>query len=287
MRAGVDTLVGRLVRPDLLQKTSPGTKIALKQLYLHYREVAQGRATAPAIWDVGFRVFSEFDEDGILLFLLGMIGIGTASFVDIGSGDGFTGSNTANLALNMGFDGVFIDANPERIDQGRLFYGRHPDTRLYPPRFVQSKVMRSNVNALIDGAGCATEVDVLSIDIDGNDYWIWDAITRITPRIVCIETHVEFGTRSIVVPYDENYTPPGKHPHYHGASPVAMAKLGAKLGYRLVGANRFGFNTFYVRQEYPETLLPTIDARQVLRHRRNEERMRLFEQVEDFPFEEV
>jgi hypothetical protein len=71
-----------------------------------------------------------------------------------------------------------------------------------------------------------------------------------TPKVVIIETHIEFGMNDIVVPYDKDYVYPERHPDYHGASPVAMQKLARRKGYRLVGANRYGFNTIYVREGY-------------------------------------
>ena len=88
----------------------------------------------------------------------------------------------------------------------------------------------------------------MSIDIDGNDYWVWDAISVTSAKAVIIETHTEFGLKNIVVPYDKDYVYPGRHPDYHGASPVAMEKLARRKGYRLIGANRLGFNTIYLRE---------------------------------------
>jgi hypothetical protein len=81
---------------------------------------------------------------------------------------------------------------------------------------------------------------------------------------VIVETHIEFGTRSIVVPYDKDYVYPGKHPDYHGASPVAMAKLANKKGYRLVGSNEIGFNTIYIRRGLVEGALPEVSPETVL-----------------------
>ena len=77
---------------------------------------------------------------------------------------------------------------------------------------------------LIAAAGVDEEIDLLSIDIDGNDYWVWKALSATRPKVVIVETHVEFGLRNIVAPYDPEYVYPGKHPQYHGASPVAMAR---------------------------------------------------------------
>lgn len=128
---------------------------------------------------------------------------------------------------------------------------------------------------------------MLSIDIDGNDYWIWDALEVVTPRVVIIETHVEFALRSIVVPYGPDYVYPGRHPDYNGASPVAIVKLAEKKGYRLVGANRFGFNTIYVKQEEGQGLIPTMSVEEILRRPRNQEPFKLFEPIKDWPYQQV
>ena len=272
----------------LLTKTSPETKIALRNLYINYRRSAERGEKLPSIWDAGFRVFSQFDEDGIILFLLGVVGIGPAKFIEIGGGDGVWASNCANLALNLGFDGLFIDGNPDLVKQGEKFYSRHPDTGFYPPQFKQALVTKNNVNQIFSTAEFQGEIDVLSIDIDGNDYWIWEAIECIQPRIVVIETHIEFGQRSIVVPYKEDFVwQPGMHPHYLGASPAAMTKLADRLGYRLVGANRFGFNAFYLRKDLGMDMIPEVDVADLFRHPRNRERMQLFETVKDFDFVSV
>lgn len=147
-------------------------------------------------------------------------------------------------------------------------------------------VKRSNINQIIWDAGIPSEVDLLSIDIDGNDYWIWDALECIRPRVVCIETQCEFGFHNIVVPYDENYRYPGVHPDYFGASPAAMANLARRKGYRLVGANLYGFNTIYVRNDLAPDLIPEVSVEHILRHPRNTERFKLFEAVKDMPYVE-
>ena len=127
-------------------------------------------------------------------------------------------------------------------------------------------------------------VDLLSIDIDGNDYWIWDAIAAVEPRVVIIETHIEFGINPIVVPYDKDYSYPGKHPDYHGSSPVAMEKLARNKGYRLVGANRYGFNTIYVRNGIGEEILPAVTVESILAHPRNLELQKRFLPIKDWQY---
>ncbi len=99
-----------------------------------------------------------------------------------------------------------------------------------------------------------------------------------------VETHVEFGQRNIVVPYDPNYRYPGRHPQYHGASPGAMVELGRQKGYRLVATNRYGFNFIFVADGERADLLPEIGLDEALAHPRNREREKLFEEIKDWDY---
>ena len=257
-------LQGRLER---MHATSPATKVALRHLFFAYRTaVAEGRPL-PATRDTGFRVFSQADEDGIILFLLAATGASSQRFVDIGAGDCVTASNCANLALNLGFHGLFVEADAGRIASGRQTYSTHPDTSLYPPRTVQAFVTRENVDDVVRSAGFQGDIDVLSIDVDGNDYWIWQALTCVTPAVVVIETHTEYRLHDALAPYREDFDWRNMaEGEAVGASPVAMTRLAGELGYRLVGGNRFGFNAFYVREELAHDLVPTVDVEQLLVH---------------------
>jgi hypothetical protein len=196
-------------------RTTPANKIGQLQLWHHYRtQIEAGRA--PKLCETGFRCFSQFEEDGKILFIMAALGIQEGVFLDLGSGDGVN-SNCANLALNFGWRGTFIDGNEQNIAKGRAFYERHGDTWAYPPVFVHAIITRENINQLLTEASVPPEIDFMSIDIDGNDYWVWDAISATSPKVVIIETHIEFGMNNIVVPYDKDYVYPGRHPDYHGA----------------------------------------------------------------------
>lgn len=283
-RRGVSK-IARTVSPESshVDKWTPATKAALLSLFHQYGQMAHDGKRLPSVFDVGLRVFSEFEEDGILLFLFAVLGTRSKTFVDVGSADGLR-SNCANFAINLGWDGLFVDGEPKRLSLGRKIYARNPDVFLYPPQFVQGMVNRETVNEIISSAGFSGEVDLLSIDIDGNDYWVWHALEAVKPRVVVIETHVEFGRRNIVVPYDPDYVFPGRHEDYHGASPVAMKALAESLGYRLVACNRFGFNTIYIRADEGVGLLPDISIDDVLRHPRNADRSRRFDSVRSYPY---
>ncbi len=152
-------------------KWQPATKIAQRTLFNFYQQLAT-TGTPLRLSDTGFRVFSQFEEDGILLYLFAVIGIHNNTFVDIGASDGIN-SNCANLAINFGWRGLFIDGDKHNIERGTAFYANHPDTWAYPPQFVHALVQRENVNDLIAGSDITGVIDLLSIDIDGNDYWVW------------------------------------------------------------------------------------------------------------------
>jgi hypothetical protein len=229
--------------------------------------ILAARRPLPPVTATGFRVLSEVDVDGVILFLLAAAGLDRCRFVDIGAGDCVSASNCANLALILGFHGLFVDADRERIEAGRRFYARHPDTRTHPPVTAQSFVTRENVDDVIAGAGLSGEIDVLSIDIDGNDYWIWEAISAVTPRIVIVETHPEHGLEDVCGPYRPDFdwrrAAPGEPV---GASPVAMVRLGERLGYRLVAGNRYGFNACFLRDDLAADIVPAIGVEELLRH---------------------
>lgn len=288
LRSLIDRILGRDAALAALQrqdKTSSATKAAQRHLYHFYRSLARTGAV-PSLSETGFRCFSQSEEDGKLLFIFALLGIPSGTFVDIGGADGID-SNCANLALNFGWRGLFLDGSEQHIRRGREFYRTHPDSWLYPPQFVQAFITCENINELLDKAGVSREIDLMSIDIDGNDYWVWEALERVVPKVMIIETHIELGERSIVVPYDKNHVYPGKHPEYFGASVGAMVKLANRKGYRLVGASDYGFNTIYVRRGLAEDLLPEVAPESVLTHPRNAERAARVDPIKDWKFVEV
>lgn len=261
---------------------NPAVQIGQRQLFLSYAKMAKANEL-PGIKQAGFRVFSQFEEDGKLLYIFSILGMNKKQFIEIGSDDGVN-SNSANLYFNFGWRGLFIDGNPKSIDRGKYFYSKYPHPWFHAPKFICEKVKRENVNHLIESAGIQGEIGLLSIDIDGNDYWVWDALTIVSPQVVIIETHVEFGMNNIVVPYDSNYVYPGKHPIYHGASPIAMKKLAEKKGYRLVGANDLGFNFIFVRNDLAADLIPEVSVESVLQHPSVKKSWEKFEAIKDWEY---
>ena len=265
-------------------RTSPATKLAVAAFHGEWRARARrGEPLAPGL-GVGARIFSQFEEDGLLLYLDAVLELEHRTFVDIGAADGIN-SNCANLALNLGWHGLFIDGNPELVARGRRFYQEHPDTQLWPPVFVQAFITRENINRLILDAAFSGPIGIMSIDIDGNDYWVWEAVSAVDPAVVMIETHIEYGMRNIVVPYDAQHVYPGRHPDYFSASPVAMVQLAGRKGYRLVGANRYGFNLIFVKRGLHEDRVAEVSLESVLGHPRYLARLDRFEAIKDWKYE--
>lgn len=279
-----------LVRPNLPSlagadvRTSASAKAAMVWMMLELQSRARLEdQPLPLLRDSGFRVFSQFEEDGYLLYLAAVLELEPKIFLDIGAADGIS-SNCANLALNLGWHGLFIEGDPEKIERGKRFYASHPDTNFYPPVFKQAFITAENINEVVSGAGFSGTIGICSIDIDGNDCWVWKALEVVSPAVVVVETQIDFGMRNIAVPYNRGHRYPGKHPDYYGASVVAMQSLATKKGYRLVGANRFGINLIFVRNDVFPDRVPAVSLESVLRHPRYAERLHLHEPIKDWEY---
>lgn len=266
-------------------RLSAPVQLQQKKMALNYLD-AKYRNHLPPIKETGFKVFSQFEEDGYLLYIFSIIGHGNKTFIEIGANDGIN-SNCSNLCIHFGWSGLFFEGNAQLIKRGQRFFSKYPTPYHPKPIFKQAIITRENINELIAEGGLRGEIDLLSIDIDGNDYWVWDAITQVNPRVVIIETHVEFGMKPIVVPYDPNYMYPGKHPIYHGASPAAMNILARTKGYRLVVTNDLGINHIYLRNDLALDEIPEIEVATTLTHPKTVASFRSFEEIKDWEFKEV
>jgi hypothetical protein len=253
---------------DLLSvgsRVDKGTQILLM---LKYRELARAGGPMPTFDDVGFRTFSQFDEDGILLYIFSLIGMTTRTAVEVCAGVGYE-CNSANLVVNHGFYGLLFDGDQQNVEKARLFYGTRADTLITQPMLAHAWVEADNIDSLITGYRFSGEVDLLSIDMDGIDYWVWKAITCIQPRVVVVEYHSSWGPDEFkTVPNVKGFRiPPGKGA-FCGASLAAFNKLADEKGYRLVGCNRNRLNAFFVRRGLADDLLPEVSVASCLDHYR-------------------
>lgn len=145
-----------------------------------------------------------------------------------------------------GWTGLWIEASAQYVTDIQNHFG--PFLAHGKLRVSQSLVTAENINAVFQQAGVTGEIDLLSIDIDYNDYWVWKAITAVNPRVVVIEYNATLRPpMSLVVPYDPTRVWDGSN--YFGASLEALVRLGHKKGYRVVGCNYADANAFFVRAD--------------------------------------
>ena len=196
--------------------------------------------------DFEFSCYSQTTEDGVLLSILESIGVTNRRAVEIAGGVGWE-NNLANLVINFGFETLFFDGDPGNVRCARNFFDHHPSTRHHPPVFADDFVSAENINSLIKSKGWSGPIDVFSLDIDGVDYWIWDAIEIIQPRVVVVEIQELWGPEERWTrPYNSNFHSDGIPSM--GASLAAFDYLARKKGYRLVGCVKAGFNAFFVSE---------------------------------------
>jgi hypothetical protein len=202
-----------------------------------------------------FRLLSQNQEDGILWSLFQQIGTTSKTFVELGSGA--TGGNAAMLAGEFGWTGLLVEG-----DQGKVEYAG----RRFPrAKAVCAWITPETVNDLLTQHGFAREVDLLSVDVDGVDYWVWKAITVCSARLVMLEYNSMFGAdKAVTVPYDPKFDRRNHRFCYYGASLPAMTQLSASKGYRLVAVEPTGVNAFFLRNDVaPE--IPACDPARVYR----------------------
>jgi len=253
---------------------SKNDQAAQRSLAMQYRLMATTAPDAlPQLKDTYMRAYSQNGEDGALLFLFSVLGTTSRVAIEMCAGDGIQ-CNTANLIVNHGWDGLLVDGNPTLVERGRKFYARCPDTFSAPPIFLNEWVTAANVNQLVIDSGIGVDVDLLSLDLDGVDYWVWKELDIISPRVVVLEYQDIWGPDvAKTVPYRPDFTGDSGF-NYQGASLLAFVKLARSKGYRLVGTERLGFNAFFVRDDVGPDLIPEIDHRACFSHRKVREGMR-------------
>ncbi len=196
-----------------------------------------------------FKVFSQFGEDGIIQYLVrrAQIGPDERRLVEFGA-DFYGEANTRFLVINNNWSGLLIDGNEKSIRTIRKqpFFWERDLTA------VSAFVDAHNINDIISGGGYTGKIGLLSIDIDGNDYWVWERIDAVDPVIVVAEYNSLFGAkRAVTVPYDPKFYRFNAHfsGMYYGCSLKALEILGARKGYALVGCNTEGNNCFFVKRD--------------------------------------
>lgn len=191
-----------------------------------------------------FQAFSQFGEDGIIQEIFRRIGTTNRYFVEFGVETGVE-TNTTYL-LHQGWQGLWIDGSPQYIQTiNDHFRQTIQEGRLTA---LQSFITAENIESIFARGHVPESFDLLSIDIDRNDYHVWKAITHYQPRVVIIEYNSIFRPDcDFVVDYQPDLMWDGSS--HTGASLSALEKLGREKGYALVASNFTGVNAFFVRQD--------------------------------------
>ena len=203
--------------------------------------------TVQDLAEAEFRIFSQFGEDGIIQYLISRVPIEVQAFVEFGVED-YSESNTRFLLSNNNWRGLIMDAGTSHIEFIRtndIGWRNAIDA-------VSAFITAENINALIGEAGFRGDIGLLSIDLDGIDYWVLKAIDVVSPRILIAEYNSTFGPEAAVtIPHDPGFQRTHAHHSnlYWGASLPAICAAAQEKGYKFVGSNSAGNNAFFVRQD--------------------------------------
>lgn len=197
--------------------------------------------------EVEFQVFSQRGEDGVIQYLINQIDIPNKIFVEFGV-ETYTESNTRFLLINNNWSGLIIDGSKDNINfiKSDYIYWKYDITA------VESFITRNNINKIISEYTKIADIGILSVDIDGNDYWIWKEIDCIKPRIVICEYNSAFGNnKKVTVPYKDEFVRRNEHYSdlYFGASLAAFCELAEEKGYDFIGTTSAGVNAYFVRKD--------------------------------------
>lgn len=247
--------VKQALQNQLQLSNAPLEKMAERQLVLQTLNMAKSTRQIKqldGLKEIEFCAFSQWGEDGIIDWLVSNIEGIAPSFVEFGVGN-YKESNTRLLIQLQNWKGLILDGSQEHIKniQKEELYWRHD---------LQAKcafIDKDNINQLIEDAGFSGELGLLSVDIDGNDYWVWQGINVVNPMIVVCEYNAILGDKhELTVPYKKDFQRSKAHQSllYFGASLQALIQLGKEKGYKFIGTASNGCNAFFVREDCFKTI---------------------------------
>jgi hypothetical protein len=208
------------------------------------------------IWLLEYRsnIYSEMGEDGIIKKILEILPSNDKWCVEFGAWDGQHASNTRNLILHEDYSTVLIESDKAKFAELQKNYAREKRV-ITINQFVGFK-NEDNLDCILKLTPIPIDFDLLSIDIDGNDYYAWEAMSQYQPKLVCIEFNP-------TIPTEIRFVQPADPAINQGASLLSLVELGKKKGYELVSV--LPYNAFFVKSEYYPLFEITDNTPAVLR----------------------
>ena len=256
MKSFIKNITGLNKTSAYLREEIEKMKVLMAQPMVH-----QNRSTKVTglHWkQIEFSAFSQWGDDGIIQYLIHHIPALVPRFIEFGVSN-YLEANTRFLLLNDNWQGLIFDGSDANIQ----FIKNDTISWRYDLNAESLFVTKSNINDAIKNQGFGGEVGILHIDIDGNDYWIWDCLDAVNPQIVIMEYNSVFGNNgAISVPYKDDFFV--THAHYSnlffGASLKAMDHLANQKGYQFIGTNTAGNNAYFLRKHLINEFVPAISV---------------------------
>lgn len=237
----IDRAKELLLRVNRIKQDNEQTRLLVGSL------LAKNIDASNSLKEAEFKVFSQCGDDGIIQFLKKKLKISVDKFIEFGV-ENYEESNTRFLLMHDNWHGLVIDGSKYNID----YIKKDPMYWRYDLTAVHSFITVENINQIFSDNDFIGRIGILSVDIDGNDYWVWQAIKVVDADIVIIEYNSLFGSeRAITVPYKSDFNRMDAHYSglYFGASLQALCDLGKEKGYSFIGCNQDGNNAYFVRND--------------------------------------
>ena len=233
---------------NILKKNDAESKFMLGSIY--FNEAKKNYNSVKNLDETNYKVFSQTGEDGIINFLFYKLKISNCRFVEIGVGD-YSEANTRFIYEGSFSKGLIIDVEKDFIKK----VSKNINLWKGLINLENLKIDKENINTILKKYQLDEKLDLFSIDIDGNDYWIIEQLNKKMSKIFVLEYNPTFGDKlAITVPYDKNFSRFKEHYSgcYYGASLKAMKNIMEAKGYVFIGTNNYNFNAFFVLEEYSE-----------------------------------
>lgn len=256
MKSFIKNITGLNKTGAYLREEIEKMKVLMAQPMVHQNRSA--KVTGLQWKQIEFSAFSQWGDDGIIQYLIHHIPALVPRFIEFGVSN-YLEANTRFLLLNDNWQGLIFDGSDANIQ----FIKNDTISWRYDLNAESLFVTKSNINDAIKNQGFDGDVGILHIDIDGNDYWIWDCLTIVNPQIVIMEYNSVFGNKgAISVPYKDDFFVTDAHYSnlFFGASLKAMNDLANKKGYQFIGTNTAGNNAYFLRNDLLNEFVPAISV---------------------------